>query len=188
VDRDKWIAADAAEFIRLIETTKTMRPILPHDQPVERRKDTTYYNRVVKVKVKDGVKDFRVPGTVGGDRIHYDGDVAANTAEMSTVKILLQSVVSDNANFMTLDIKDFYLNTPLTRPEYIKIQVSSIPQAILDRFGLLHTPAQVSCCSKLRKECTVSLKLVCSLSGDSSSTCHPVASCLVQTRRVYFDM
>ena len=130
VDRDKWIAADAAEFIRLIETTKTMRPILPHDQPVERRKDTTYYNRVVKVKVKDGVKDFRVRGTVGGDRIHYDGDVAANTAEMSTVKILLQSVVSDNANFMTLDIKDFYLNNPLTRPEYIKIQVSSIPQAI----------------------------------------------------------
>jgi len=46
---------------------------------------------------------------------------------------------------------------------------------------------QVSCCSKLLKECTVSLKLVCFLSGDSSSTCPPVASCLVQTRRVYFD-
>ena len=69
------------------------------------------------------LKSFRVRGTVGGDRIHYDGDVAAHTEEMSTVKILLQSVVSDNANFMT-DIKDFYLNTPLTRPEYIKIQVS----------------------------------------------------------------
>ena len=136
-DRDAWVAADAAEFIRLIETTQTMRPIHPQDQPAERRKDTTYYNRVVKVKVKNGVKDFRVRGTVGGDRIHYDGDVAAHTAEMSTVKILLQSVVSDNANFMTVDIKDFYLNTPLTRPEYIKIQVSSIPQAILDRFSLL---------------------------------------------------
>ena len=74
---------------------------------------------------------------VGGDRFHYDGYVAAYTAEMSTVKILLQSVVSDDANFMTLDIKDFYLNSPLTRPEYIKIQVSSIPHEIMDKFGLL---------------------------------------------------
>ena len=55
---------------------------------------------------------------------------------MSTVKILLQSVVSDDAHFMTLDIKDFYLNTPLPRPEYIKIQVSSIPHAITDKFAL----------------------------------------------------
>ena len=108
-DRDAWINADAEEFIRLIETTKTMRAIHFHEQPAERRKDTTYYNRVVKVKVKNG---FRVRGTVGGDRIHFDGDVAAHTAEMSTVKILLQSVVSDDAHFMTLDIKDFYLNTP----------------------------------------------------------------------------
>ena len=65
-----------------------MRAIHFHEQPAERRKDTTYYNRVVKVKVKNGVKDFRVRGTVGGDRIHYDGDVAAHTAEMSTVKMM----------------------------------------------------------------------------------------------------
>ena len=136
-DKDAWINADAEEFIRLLDTTSTMRPILPRDQPADRRKDTTYYNRVVKIKVKNGVRDFRVRGTVGGDRIHYDGDVAAHTAEMSTVKILLQSVVSDDASFMTLDIKDFYLNTPLTRPEYIRIQASSIPDSIMDRFALL---------------------------------------------------
>ena len=46
-------------------------------------------------------------------RINYDGLTKANTAALSTVKILLQSVVSNNANCMTLDIKDFYLMTPL---------------------------------------------------------------------------
>ena len=66
-------------------------------------------------------KVYRIRGTAGGDCINYDGPTKANTAALSTVKILLQSVVSDNANFMTLDIKDFYLMTPLPRFEYIRI-------------------------------------------------------------------
>ena len=34
---------------------------------------------------------------------------------MPVVKMLLQSIVSDDADFMTIDIKDFYLNTDLPR-------------------------------------------------------------------------
>ena len=56
-------------------------------------------------------KVYRMRGTTGGDRINYDGPTKAKTAAMSTVKILLLSVVSDNANWMTLNIKDFYLMT-----------------------------------------------------------------------------
>jgi hypothetical protein len=55
---------------------------------------------------------------------------------MSTVKILLQSVVSDNAKFMTLDIKDFYLMTPLPRPEYIRVPLKFLSQKILDKHNL----------------------------------------------------
>jgi hypothetical protein len=47
-------------------------------------------------------KVYRIRGTAGGDRINYDGPTKANTAALSTVKLLLQSIVSDNANFMTL--------------------------------------------------------------------------------------
>jgi hypothetical protein len=72
-------------------------------------------------------KVYRIRGTAGGDRINYDGSTKANTAALSTVKLLLQSVVSDNANFMTLDIKDFYLNTLLPRSEYLRIPLSSSP-------------------------------------------------------------
>ena len=47
-------------------------------------------------------KVYRIRGTAGGDRINYDDDpTKANTAALSTVKILLQSVVSNNASFMT---------------------------------------------------------------------------------------
>ena len=66
-------------------------------------------------------KVYRIRGTAGGDRINYDGPTKANTAYLFTVKTLLQSVVSDSANFMTLNIKDFYPMTPLLRSEYIRI-------------------------------------------------------------------
>ena len=38
------------------------------------------------------------------------------------VKILLNSVLStEGAKFMTIDIKDFYLNTPMERYEYMRM-------------------------------------------------------------------
>jgi hypothetical protein len=55
---------------------------------------------------------------------------------MSTVKILLQSVFSVNANFMTLDIKDFYLMTRLPRSEYIRIALKFLSQKVLDKHNL----------------------------------------------------
>jgi hypothetical protein len=47
-------------------------------------------------------KVYRIRGTAGGDRINYDGPTTkANTTALPTVKILIQSIVSDTANFMT---------------------------------------------------------------------------------------
>ena len=99
-----------------------MHAIHLHQQPSDRRGDTTYHNPKPKEKYDDEMNKFyRIRGTAVGDRINYDGPTKAKTAAQSTVKLLLQSVVSDNANFMTLDIKDFYLMTPLPRSEYIRI-------------------------------------------------------------------
>ena len=81
-------------------------------------------------------KVYRIRGTAGGDHINYNGPIKANTAALSTVKILLQSVVSDNAIFMTLDIKDFYLMTPLPRSEYIRIPLKFLSLKILDKHSL----------------------------------------------------
>ena len=65
---------------------------------------------------------------VGGDRIDYSGEVATPTADMIVAKILFNSVVSTKgARFMTIDISNFYLMTPLKRPEYISIHVRYIP-------------------------------------------------------------
>ena len=56
---------------------------------------------------------------------------------MLTTKILLNSVISTKgAQFMTIDIKDFYLNTPMVRPEYMRLKLSDIPDNIITLYNL----------------------------------------------------
>ena len=134
-NREHWQQAEFEELVRLVET-KTLRAIHPHDQPSDRVGDTTYYSPQVKEKMKDGVKMYRIRGTAGGDRINYPGEVSARTAELTVVKVLLNATVSENAHFATADIKDFYLGTPLERPEYIRLPIKFLPSKFLDLYSL----------------------------------------------------
>ncbi len=62
----------------------------------------------------------------GGDRIHYPGDAGTPTAKLLTVKLLINSIISTKgARFMTMDIKDFCLNTPMTRFEYMRLRITN---------------------------------------------------------------
>ena len=52
----------------------------------------------------------------GGDRVHYPGNAGTPTADLLTINLLINSTISTaGAKFMTLDIKDFYLNTRMSR-------------------------------------------------------------------------
>ena len=65
-------------------------------------------------------KKERTRFDVGGDRINYPGEIATPTADMLAANLLFNSVVSTrDAKFMTMDISNFYIMTPLKRPEYI---------------------------------------------------------------------
>ena len=56
---------------------------------------------------------------------------------MLVAKALFNSVISTaGAKFMTMDISNFYLMTPLPRPEYIRMKLSDIPQEIIDEYKL----------------------------------------------------
>ena len=69
---------------------------------------------------------------VGGDRTNYPGKVATPTACMLVVKLIFNSVVSTKgAKFMTMDISNFFLMTPLNRPEYIRINIRDVPDEIV---------------------------------------------------------
>eukprot|EP00804_Cyclotella_cryptica_P015223 CCRYP_000751-RA/>CCRYP_000751-RA protein AED:0.35 eAED:0.36 QI:0/0/0/1/1/1/3/0/419 len=56
---------------------------------------------------------------------------------MLTVKLLFNSVISTpGAKFMTMDISNFYLMTPLPRPEYLRLKLSDIPTEIITEYRL----------------------------------------------------
>ena len=59
--------------------------------------------------------------TIAGQNITYPGDVGTRTASLDLIKLLINSVLSrKGAKFVTFDIKNFYLQTPLDRPEYVR--------------------------------------------------------------------
>ena len=56
---------------------------------------------------------------------------------MLTVKLLLDSIVSTpNPKFMSIDIKVFYLNTPMPRYEYMQLKLSNLPDDIIRHYKL----------------------------------------------------
>jgi hypothetical protein len=69
--------------------------------------------------------------------VHYPDKVSTPTADLSTVKLLLNSVISTpGARFATFDLKDFYLGTLMARKEYMRIPLAYIPQSIIDQYAL----------------------------------------------------
>ena len=93
--------------------------------PQGRLKDVTYGSFVCTICPKKKEKN-RTRFTVGGDKINYPGRVETPTADMLVAKILFNSVISTKgAKFMTADISNFYLNTPLKRPEYVRLSLKA---------------------------------------------------------------
>ena len=72
--------------------------------------------------------------TCGGNLIlDYPGDVSTETASLETFKMNLNSVISTpGARYMTMDISNMYLNTPLYQYKYMHMKLSGIPQQIID--------------------------------------------------------
>ena len=67
--------------------------------------------------------------TIRGNRINFPGDVGTPIASLELAKLVFDSVLlRPGAKFTTFDICNFYLQTPLDRPEYVRIKLSDIPE------------------------------------------------------------
>jgi hypothetical protein len=135
-----WQASNADEIGRLaqgfgaIKGTNTIFFIHPSAMPKDRK---ATYVRVVSAMRPEKANPYRVRWTVGGDRIDYPFDVSTKTAELTTAKLLFNSVLSTpNARFMTADLKDFYLGTPMARFEYMRVPIWLLPDAIVEQYNL----------------------------------------------------
>ena len=119
-----------------VEGTDTFRPIMHADIPSSRRHEVTYTKVVCEVRPqKEDPNRTRI--TIGGNRICYPGDTGTKTGSLEVVKLLINSVTSrPGAKFACFDIKNFYLGTPLDRPEYVRIKLTDIPREFIDEYNL----------------------------------------------------
>ena len=79
----------------------------------------------------------RVRITAGGNLIKYPGELTTRTADLTTSKVIWSSVLSTkDARFMGIDIKNFYLGTPLDRYEYMKLPLSLFPRHTIEQYDL----------------------------------------------------
>jgi hypothetical protein len=75
--------------------------------------------------------------TVGGNLHNYPGNCSTPTIDMITFKFHLNSIISTkNTCYCTIDLKDFYLNTPMDQPEYMRMKISNLPPDFIKAYNL----------------------------------------------------
>jgi hypothetical protein len=107
-----------------------------HNIPSHKRKEICH--TIVVCEVRPYKDDPDCTGiTIGGNRICYPGNMGTNTASLELLKLLLNSVLSrKGARFSSIDLKNFYPDTPMLEPEYICIKISDIPDKSIDEYKL----------------------------------------------------
>ena len=74
--------------------------------------------------------------TAGGNRIICPEDLGTPTVDMTLVKTLFNSVISTKeARCIMLNVKDFYLKTPMKRYEYMQIKIMDIPEEVIEHYN-----------------------------------------------------
>ena len=67
----------------------------------------------------------RIRCVVGGYKLEYQGDARSPTTTMIEEKLLIKSVISDSkygARFLTCDLNDHFLASPMKKPQYMKMR------------------------------------------------------------------
>jgi Reverse transcriptase (RNA-dependent DNA polymerase) len=117
-----------------VHGTSTCQLIHPGEIPTGKR---ATYIRIVADYRENKSDPYRVRCTVGGNMIDFPGDKSTRSADLTTVKCLINNVISTpGARAACIDIKDFYLNNVLPAAEYVRFRREDIPHAIWIQYNL----------------------------------------------------
>ena len=99
--------------------------------PANRWRDVTYEWIVMDYR-PEKTDPYQNRLTVRGDRVNYPGYCGSPTLDLTTVKILINIIVSTlNTKFMKIDVKYFCLNTPMDQSEYMCLQLSNLSYRVV---------------------------------------------------------
>ena len=144
-DKELWYNGCSKEFARLCngrlkdntKGTNTLFFIKPQDLPPGKKPT---YLRICANYRPQKEDPYRIRFTVGGNLINYNGETYTPTADLTTAKLLLNSVIStEGAKFLCIDLSNFYLKSPFTSPdeyEYMWIPLWAIPEDIMKEYNI----------------------------------------------------
>ena len=127
LDPDIWKPSVSNELGRLAKGIRNVRgneaiEFVPKTS-IPTHKKVTYANMINDYRpYKDD--PYRTRLTIGGDKLDYYGNSSSPAASLLESKLIINSVISDThkgARFMSIDIKDYFLQSFLPEPEYMKI-------------------------------------------------------------------
>jgi hypothetical protein len=104
------------------------------------RNQTVTYTHVVVDFCPQKADPHNIRITADSNLINYNGELSTRTADLTTSKLMWNSVLStEGARYMCLDIKNFYLTAPLDHYEYMKIPLNIFPEWIITQYDLNKT-------------------------------------------------
>ena len=143
-----------------IEATDTIKFLHYHEMPKNRQ--PTYAHFVCDVRPQKTEKECTTL-TVRGNLIDYPNPITTRTCDLVKFKMHINSTLSrPQQKYCSFDIKNFYLNTPMERSEYMKIQITQIPdESLLNTIYKTKSTAMALLTLKYERECMGCLKLAC---------------------------
>ena len=114
----------------VVLATDTIKFVRQHEVP--KNQDVTYATFILDCRPLKS-KPHWVRIAVGMDWLTYKADAGSPAANLIETKILVNSTISDahkGAHFMSADLKDFFLATPMDSDEYMKVQYKLFPADI----------------------------------------------------------
>ena len=108
------------------------------NKDIQKDRKTIYGSFVCDYRpLKD--EKWKVRLVVGVKKLSYELDAGSPAANILETKILANSVISDarkGAQFLSCDLKYFFLAMPMARPKYMKIVWKYFPPDIIIRYNL----------------------------------------------------
>ena len=117
-----------------IEGTGTSFPI--RKSAIPKGRNITYGNFICAIRFQK-TETHRVHLTFGGDKLDFPGDPSSPAVSLLTTKTHLNNTISDarkGSRYCTLDLKNFFLGSPMDYRQYARVHASLIPDEIFHEY------------------------------------------------------
>ncbi len=107
--------------------------LIPYSDIPHHKCKKIIYTKVV-CEIREGKDDKNCTRITVG---FYPGNMGTNRALLELIKLMLNSVIlHKRVQFACINIKHFYLDTPMVDPKYVQIKITNISKEFILDYGL----------------------------------------------------